>query len=356
MRQTKLKEEIMTARTKDTKLFHRLVNAQRKNNTDIDELDVGNKLFCGQEEVLMGFKEHFQNLATEKFNPNFDEKYNNICKNEVKHIIEIAKQTDTYDVTVNEFKDALSLVNKGKSSDYYGLTIEHILHAEEVVIEYLLYIYNQIFSNGETPDIIKTGLLTPAFKNKGNRTSSTSYRGITVLPVLNKIMEVILKLRIQPRVLSIQSPAQRGFTAKTSPLNTSFIIEELKRNAKDEKDILITILLDAKSAFDVVNPEHLMRRLYHAGISNKIGTLIYSLHCNATSAIKWKGDISTFFDMKHGVRQGGILSADLYKIYVNPLLEKLINTGIGSKVGDIICNTSACADDVTINATTENEA
>ena len=71
MRQTKLKEEIMTARTNDTNLFHRLVNAQRKNNTDIDELRVGNKLFCGQEEVLLGFKEHFQNLATEKLNPNY---------------------------------------------------------------------------------------------------------------------------------------------------------------------------------------------------------------------------------------------------------------------------------------------
>ena len=71
-----------------------------------------------------------------------------ICKNEVKHIIEIAKQTDTYDVT--ELKDALSLVNKGKSSDYYGLTIEYILPAEEVVIEYLLFIYNQIFGNGES--------------------------------------------------------------------------------------------------------------------------------------------------------------------------------------------------------------
>jgi hypothetical protein len=71
-----------------------------------------------------------------------------ICKNEVKHIIEIAKQTDTYDVT--ELKDALSLVNKGKYSDYYVLTIEYILPAEEVVIEYLLFIYNQIFGNGES--------------------------------------------------------------------------------------------------------------------------------------------------------------------------------------------------------------
>jgi hypothetical protein len=49
------------------------------------------------------------------------------------------------------------------------------------------------------------------------------------------------------------------------------------------------------------------------------------------------------------VRQGGILSADLYKIYVNPLLDRLNKTGIEAKVGGIICNTSACADDVTIN-------
>ena len=49
------------------------------------------------------------------------------------------------------------------------------------------------------------------------------------------------------------------------------------------------------------------------------------------------------------MRQGGILSADLYKIYVNPLLDRLNKTGIGAKVGGIICNTSACADDVTIN-------
>ena len=67
-------------------------------------------------------------------------------------------------------------------------------------------------------------------------------------------------------------------------------------------------------------------------------------------------DISTFYDIKQGVRQRGLLSAYLYKIYVNPLLEKLMNTGIGSKVGDIICNTSACADDVTINTTTESHA
>ena len=55
------------------------------------------------------------------------------------------------------------------------------------------------------------------------------------------------------------------------------------------------------------------------------------------------------------MRQGGILSAELYKIYVNPLLDRLNKTGIGAKVGGIICNTSACADDVTINTYSDQD-
>jgi hypothetical protein len=46
---------------------------------------------------------------------------------------------------------------------------------------------------------------------------------------------------------------KRGFTAKTCPLNAAFIIEELKMNSKDDKELLSVTLLDAKSAFDVVN-------------------------------------------------------------------------------------------------------
>jgi hypothetical protein len=54
----------MTARTTDTKLFHKLVNAERKNYKDIDELHVDN-LFNGHDEILTGFKGHFQKLATQ---------------------------------------------------------------------------------------------------------------------------------------------------------------------------------------------------------------------------------------------------------------------------------------------------
>ena len=39
-----------------------------------------------------------------------------------------------------------------------------------------------------------------------------------------------------------------------------------------------------------------------------------------------------------GVRQGGILSTDLYKLYINPLLDRLQDVGIGLKIGNINVN------------------
>lgn len=118
--------------------------------------------------------------------------------------------------------------------------------------------------------LLRKGKLSPVIKKKGSKKLTNYYRGITVLPVLNKILEAIIKLRIQPQIMKMQNPCQRGFTANTSPLNASFIIEELKRNAKDEKTPVIIVLLDAKSAFDVVDLYHLLRRLYQTGINDKL--------------------------------------------------------------------------------------
>ncbi|CAG2246202.1 unnamed protein product [Mytilus edulis] len=77
----------------------------------------------------------------------------------------------------------------------------------------LLNLINIIFKEGKVPDMLKEGLLTPVFKNKGEKNMATNYRGITVLPVLNKVIETIVKLRINPAVLITQNVTQRGFTA-----------------------------------------------------------------------------------------------------------------------------------------------
>ena len=82
------------------------------------------------------------------------------------------------------------------------------------------------------------------------------------------------------------------------------------------------------------------------------------MHTNASSAIKCNGLVSENFNILQGDRQGGILSADLYKIYIDPLLKQLQQSRLGMniQVGYIECGATACADDITLNCTDPTEA
>jgi hypothetical protein len=110
-----------------------------------------------------------------------------------------------------EIAKAIRSINRGKSADYHGLTIEHIINAGKDMEKLLLLITNEIFRQGRVPETLKAGLLTPIFNNKGLKTTVTNNRGISVFPVISKIIEPIIKARIQNLVLEIQSRTQMGF-------------------------------------------------------------------------------------------------------------------------------------------------
>ena len=102
-------------------------------------------------------------------------------------------------------------------------------------------------------------------------------------------------------------------------MNCLLIHEEYIRNNKDSKLPTYIAFLD----FDVVSHTSLLRKIYHIGVEGALWNLITSLHTNARTVIKWDGQQSQEFDIEHGVRQGGILSTDLYKVYGNNLLNRL---------------------------------
>ncbi|WAR12312.1 LOW QUALITY PROTEIN: POLR-like protein, partial [Mya arenaria] len=354
------KQKILEARQSDSKLFHRLVSAQRKKGSVfINDLHVGERRFP-EENILEGFKQHFESLAQESSNDLYDDQYHSLVKEDALAMSELASSKEVISVTREEVLQAIGSINTGKSPDIYNITKEHILKSGNAetskLINVILYIVNCIIRTGKYPNTLKSGLLTPIFKNKGLANISSNYRGITVLPVLGKVVEAVLRARIAPRIEARQNIVQRSFTRNASPLNSAFIVEELYRETKDNKETLHLILLDAKVAFDVVDHKHLLRRLYQMGIDDKHWSLIESFHQNGSAVVKWKDQFSEKFQINQGVRQGGILSTDLYKAYVNPLLDRLQGTHHGHSIGNIRCAASACADDVCLAARTPDRA
>ncbi|KAH3872531.1 hypothetical protein DPMN_035750 [Dreissena polymorpha] len=116
-------------------------------------------------------------------------------------------------------------------------------------------------------------------------------------------------------------------------------------SVQTKKPLPHVVFLDAKSAFDVVDHSQLLRTLYHAGINDCLWLLLKS--CMKTHPVLLSIGPNKWF-LRYITRStsGGILSTDLYKLYVNPLLDRLADTGRGGRIGTVLAYSSACADDV----------
>lgn len=348
------KQEILDCRSQDTALFHKLINKQRgKLKNCVTELNVGENTYRTESEILDGWCMHFQALATPAVEDQFDMKYKHQVDQEMAEIIEIVHHdkpmTESADyVTEAEVVKAIKSLNKGKSLDIFGVSAEHFIHGGAELVSVLVVLLNEMLVLGKVPDSMKLGLVSPVFKKKGTNLDARNYRGITVTPAITKILESVLRQRIKPIIAAQQNNLQRGFTENSSPMNCSLILEEFISDRKDTKSQTYVAFLDAKSAFDVVSHSSLMRKLFHWGIQGQNWSLIDSLHRNAKSFVKWGVGRSESFEIRQGVRQGGILSTDLYKIYVNRLLDRLSDSCLGGRIGEINCVAPTCADDVAL--------
>ena len=182
-RRIKERQELIEAKTMDNKLFHKLIRQQRgKLNRAIDELHVGDSVFKTDTEIQIGWKNHFANLAKESDRMDFDHSYLDTVDIEYKHIIKICHHDFIHEtVSKEELDKAVDKLNRGKSSDIYGVTAECIAYGGEKLRNVLLNLINTSFEHCLLPDLIKIGTLTLIFKNKGMIIDAKNYRGITIL-------------------------------------------------------------------------------------------------------------------------------------------------------------------------------
>ena len=62
------------------------------------------------------------------------------------------------------------------------------------------------------------------------------------------------------------------------------------------------------------------------------------------------GQLSSEFKEALGVKQGHINSSDHYKVYINPALETLDNSGLGIWIGPVNVAGTGVADDLYLNS------
>ena len=312
-------EDIMNAREHDINIMHKIIKRQRSSTQMEDNVLVDGRLVTEPEEVREAWAEYFDALST----PESTSEQEVLITDAIRRLCQ--DDGDETVVTPLDTAKAIKALNTGKAADQGGFSAEHLKFAPSTWPQ-INDIMDRILQSAQVPSTFKSGYKIPIPKKDKNALYRENNRGITVTSIFGKTLEHVVLDKTLEDFNRHNSNLQFGLTADRAPTMASLSLTECIAEAKDNGTDLFVASLDARKAFDVVSHPILKRKLYTAGIKGRLWRVIDDLHSGASETVRVAGGYSRSYAVEQGVRQGGVLSTSLYKLYINGLLSQLEST------------------------------
>ena len=98
-------------------------------------------------------------------------------------------------------------------------------------------------------------------------------------------------------------------------------------------------------AFDRINHYRLYNKLIERSLPLNIVMILFNLYKSSSSVVSWNGFLSKPYKIYAGVRQGGSMSPEIFSVYVNSVIEILLNSDLGCHIGQVYLGVIMYADD-----------
>ena len=129
-----------------------------------------------------------------------------------------------------------------------------------------------------------------------------------------------MKRKMEEEIAEEQCGFVPGKGTRDQILNLKLVIEKNKERKKN----LYLCFIDYRKAFDTVAHEVLWKTMIGMGFPKHIILLIKNLYENQTATVKTSYGLSDFFQIEQGVRQGCILSPNLFNIFSEQIMRSAL--------------------------------
>ena len=235
-----------------------------------------------------------------------------------------AKPSDPPSVIFNASQVTLAIKNtkNSKAIGPDGISPLMLKHLGPQTLNYLTDLFNDVLTSGVTPPLWKTGRIIPLLKPGKPSNEGKSYRPVSLLSPLAKLLEALLLPHLQAAVQLQDS--QHGFRKGRSCATalqeiTTHIKQGLNINKPVNRTVMVAV--DLTCAFDTVSHEILIQDISKLQLDPFIKRFLCGYLRGRKTFVQFRNTKSRCRQMRQGVPQGGVLSPTLFNLYVSSLPE-----------------------------------
>ena len=236
-------------------------------------------------------------------------------------------------------------------NDFFSITAAHFINAGMEGLEHFHYLLNIIIGDVNLSSLEELNTIWACILHKGHgkdKESDRSYRTISTCPLLAKALDCYIGELYSAGWADAQADTQFQGAGSSHELAGLLLTEAINFSLHTSKQPVFLLLLDAKSAFDLILRENIIVNAFKAGTCDSGLLYLDNRLANRFTYCEWDKELMGPIRDLLGVEQGGVNSDRLYKLANNCQIKVAQQSELGVNMGSMVASCIGQADDTAL--------